>query len=174
MKAFAALYRELDATTSTRASRRAAALLRSRRARRCRMGGLLPRRRQAAPARADASCCALLAHEAAGLPDGCSTSATRRSATSPRPSRCCCRRPRDARRRAWRLDRTAPAAAAQADARGRVATRCAVLDELDRTSRFSDVKLITGGFRVGVSRLLVTRALAEHVGRSTPSASRSG
>jgi DNA ligase-1 len=33
--------------------------------------------------------------------------------------------------------------------------------ELDRTGRFVWNKLITGGFRVGVSRLLVTRAIAE-------------
>ena len=35
-------------------------------------------------------------------------------------------------------------------------------DELDATGRFLYVKLIGGGFRVGVSKLLVQRALAEH------------
>ncbi|MEO8740036.1 MAG: ATP-dependent DNA ligase [Casimicrobiaceae bacterium] len=35
-------------------------------------------------------------------------------------------------------------------------------DELDWNGRFLMLKLIGGGFRVGVSRLLVTRALAEH------------
>ncbi|MCM5681310.1 ATP-dependent DNA ligase [Schlegelella sp. S2-27] len=37
-------------------------------------------------------------------------------------------------------------------------------DELDWAGRFLLSKLIGGGFRVGVSRLLVTRALAEHAG----------
>jgi len=35
-------------------------------------------------------------------------------------------------------------------------------DELDTQGRFLMLKLIGGGFRVGVSRLLVTRALAQH------------
>lgn len=37
-------------------------------------------------------------------------------------------------------------------------------DELDTAGRFLLIKLIGGGFRVGVSRLLVQRALAEHAG----------
>jgi DNA ligase-1 len=37
-------------------------------------------------------------------------------------------------------------------------------DELDAAGRFLLVKLIGGGFRVGVSKLLVQRALAEHAG----------
>ena len=37
-------------------------------------------------------------------------------------------------------------------------------DELDSAGRFLLVKLIGGGFRVGVSKLLVQRALAEHAG----------
>jgi DNA ligase-1 len=37
-------------------------------------------------------------------------------------------------------------------------------DELDATGRFLLVKLIGGGFRVGVSKLLVQRALAAHAG----------
>jgi DNA ligase-1 len=61
-------------------------------------------------------------------------------------------------------------------------------DELDGAGRFLLVKLIGGGFRVGVSKLLVQRALAEHAGidaklvaqrmmgyteaRATPSAAR--
>jgi len=36
------------------------------------------------------------------------------------------------------------------------------VDELDSAGRFLLIKLIGGGFRVGVSRLLVTRALAQH------------
>jgi len=62
------------------------------------------------------------------------------------------------------------------------------LNELDAAGRFLLVKLIGGGFRVGVSKLLVQRALAEHAGldpkllaqrlmgwtdaRATPSAAR--
>jgi DNA ligase-1 len=38
------------------------------------------------------------------------------------------------------------------------------MDELDGGARFLLIKLIGGGFRVGVSRLLVTRALAQHAG----------
>jgi DNA ligase-1 len=37
-------------------------------------------------------------------------------------------------------------------------------DELDTLGRFLLIKLIGGGFRVGVSRLLVQRALADHAG----------
>lgn len=37
-------------------------------------------------------------------------------------------------------------------------------DELDASGRFLYLKLIGGGFRVGVSKLLVQRALAEHAG----------
>src|SRR6185436_2376654 len=37
-------------------------------------------------------------------------------------------------------------------------------DELDTTGRFLLTKLIGGGFRVGVSKLLVQRALAAHAG----------
>ena len=40
----------------------------------------------------------------------------------------------------------------------------AAWDELDAVERFLLVKLIGGGFRVGVSKLLVQRALAEHAG----------
>lgn len=40
----------------------------------------------------------------------------------------------------------------------------AAWDELDATGRFLLVKLIGGGFRVGVSKLLVQRALATHAG----------
>ncbi len=49
----------------------------------------------------------------------------------------------------------------------------AYADELDDAERFLLIKLIGGGFRVGVSKLLVTRALARHAA-SMPSASRSG
>lgn len=43
----------------------------------------------------------------------------------------------------------------------RIAAYC---DELDASGRFLLTKLIGGGFRVGVSKLLVQRALAEHAG----------
>jgi DNA ligase-1 len=40
----------------------------------------------------------------------------------------------------------------------------AYAEELDGAGRFLLIKLIGGGFRVGVSKLLVTRALAQHAG----------
>lgn len=68
------------------------------------------------------------------------------------------------------------------------AALAAAWDELDSAGRFLFVKLIGGGFRVGVSKLLVQRALAAHAGldprllalrlmgwtdaRATPSAAR--
>ena len=97
---------------------------------------------------------------------GCSTPATRRSATSPRRSRTCCRRRRatsDA--RPGRLGRGAPAAAARRSRRQSRRERVAAYwDELDAAGRFLLNKLIGGGFRVGVSKLLVQRALAEGAG----------
>jgi DNA ligase-1 len=45
-----------------------------------------------------------------------------------------------------------------------VAALASYVDELDAAERFLLFKLIGGGFRVGVSRLLVTRALAAHAG----------
>ena len=45
-----------------------------------------------------------------------------------------------------------------------VAALGSYVEELDTPERFLLIKLIGGGFRVGVSRLLVTRALAEHSG----------
>ena len=45
-----------------------------------------------------------------------------------------------------------------------LAALSAYVEELDTPERFLLIKLIGGGFRVGVSRLLVTRALAEHSG----------
>jgi DNA ligase-1 len=47
----------------------------------------------------------------------------------------------------------------------RKAAVLAAWDELDTTSRFLFNKLITGGFRVGVSQKLMTRALAQATGR---------
>ena len=42
-------------------------------------------------------------------------------------------------------------------------------DELDATQRFLFNKLITGGFRIGVSQKLITRALARATGQDEPS-----
>ena len=69
------------------------------------------------------------------------------------------------RRRPGRLGRGAPAAAAR---RCRPTSRpqriAGYWDELDTAGRFLLTKLIGGGFRVGVSKLLVQRALAEAAG----------
>ena len=48
----------------------------------------------------------------------------------------------------------------------------AAWDELDAAGRFIYVKLVGGGWRVGVSRLLVQRALAAHAGPWPGAASR--
>jgi DNA ligase 1 len=45
-----------------------------------------------------------------------------------------------------------------------LAALASYVDELDSAGRFVLFKLIGGGFRVGVSRLLVTRALSQHSG----------
>jgi DNA ligase-1 len=71
-----------------------------------------------------------------------------------------CRRPSTGRNRPGRLDR-----ARHRPLRGAApeAIRAALFtywDQLDTRERFLLIKLIGGGFRVGVSRLLVTRALA--------------
>ncbi len=102
---------------------------------------------------------------------GCSTSATRRSATSPRRLRY---------ESVGDLDETiallVPAKAAKWTSRSRLGRRTAAAwlvdsrrrhsvttgrgwDRLDSMTRFVCGKLITGAFRVGVSRLLVTRSL---------------
>ena len=63
---------------------------------------------------------------------------------------------------AWIEQRLLPLRGAEPD---RVAGQLgAWFDELDAPGRFLLVKLIGGGFRVGVSKLLVQRALAEHAG----------
>ena len=63
---------------------------------------------------------------------------------------------------AWIVDRLLPLRGLAADeAAERVG---GWFDELDAAGRFLLVKLIGGGFRVGVSKLLVQRALAEHAG----------
>ena len=93
---------------------------------------------------------------------GCSTRATRRSATSPRRSRTCCRRrsaTSDVGLAEWVEERLLPLRGlAPEEQAARVAS---YWDELDTAGRFLLNKLIGGGFRVGVSKLLVQRALAE-------------
>ncbi|HEX7441382.1 MAG TPA: cisplatin damage response ATP-dependent DNA ligase, partial [Caldimonas sp.] len=62
----------------------------------------------------------------------------------------------------WIEERLLPLRAASADEQ---AERIAgYWNSLDTTGRFLLIKLIGGGFRVGVSKLLVQRALAEHAG----------
>ena len=48
---------------------------------------------------------------------------------------------------------------------GRKAAVLAAWDEMDHTSRFLFNKLITGGFRIGISQKLMTRALAQATGK---------
>jgi DNA ligase 1 len=62
----------------------------------------------------------------------------------------------------WIEERLAPLRGLPADEQMRRIQ--AALDELDPPERFLLVKLIGGGFRVGVSKLLVQRALAEYSG----------
>jgi DNA ligase 1 len=62
----------------------------------------------------------------------------------------------------WMQERLLPLRDLDADAQ--IAHINAALDALDAAGRFLLVKLMGGGFRVGVSKLLVQRALAEHAG----------
>jgi DNA ligase 1 len=62
----------------------------------------------------------------------------------------------------WLEHRLLPLRAMPPEAQADAAS--AAWDELDTDGRFLLTKLIGGGFRVGVSRLLVQRALAEHAG----------
>jgi DNA ligase-1 len=63
---------------------------------------------------------------------------------------------------AWVEQRLLPLRGQPADAV--LATLAGCVDELDTAGRFLLVKLIGGGFRVGVGKLLVQRALARHAG----------
>ena len=63
---------------------------------------------------------------------------------------------------AWLTDRLLPLRGAPADQQS--AALRGWWDELQTDERFLLTKLIGGGFRVGVSRLLVQRALAQHAG----------
>ena len=62
----------------------------------------------------------------------------------------------------WMTERLLPLRGAPAEAVDQ-AVRSA-WDELDPLGRFLFIKLVGGGFRVGVSKLLVQRAVAEHAG----------
>ena len=145
---------------STRCKRYFAA----RRAARRRLGGVLPRRRQAAPGGAQRRAAAALACRRAGIADWLfdecyqavgdfaetmahvAAAAGETRATSAWPSGSssgCCRCA------AWR-PRSRPTRVASLLGRAR-----------QRTSGFLLIKLIGGGFRVGVRKLLVQRALAD-------------
>ena len=62
----------------------------------------------------------------------------------------------------WVEQRLLPLRGATPEAQAEAIQCC--WDELDTPGRFLLTKLIGGGFRVGVSKLLVQRALAEHAG----------
>ena len=167
LRRFAALYAELDATTATdRQGRCAEALLRRAPSRpmrpgRCTSWPVASRARWCPPA-----CCGHWPASAPASTTGCSRSAIRRSATWPRPSPTCCRRRARAATWAW------PSGSSSACCRLRDeppehaggAHRRVLGRARRRPSRFLLTKLIGGGFRVGVSKLLVQRALAEHAG----------
>jgi DNA ligase-1 len=83
------------------------------------------------------------------------------SATPPRPSPTSCRRRSATATSAWRCGWKNASAPCAAPIRARSAEALfEYWDELTWRERFLFVKLIGGGFRVGVSKLLVTRALA--------------
>jgi hypothetical protein len=168
VKHFAALYAALDRTTGTAEKvRTLSAYFAATPAADAAWAlsfliGRRPRRLSPPPASSSAG-----RHRGGGRSrSGSSRPATKRSATSPRRSRCCFRptgrgRPRPA---VARLDRGAAAAPAR-PARGaqREALLAAWRGHGPRRALAWN-KLITGGWRVGVSQNLVVRALAEQLG----------
>ncbi|HJV60571.1 MAG TPA: ATP-dependent DNA ligase [Albitalea sp.] len=70
--------------------------------------------------------------------------------------------PSDAPLSVWVEERLLPLRALPPDTQAQRIAAC--WDELDASGRFLLTKLIGGGFRVGVSKLLMQRALAEHAG----------
>ena len=164
MKAFAELYLRLDATTSSNAKLEAlrdyfaAAPAEDAAWAVYFLAGGRPR--QLVPTRVLRE----LATALAGLPDWLFERVTRPSATWPKPFRCCCRRPACQRRRPCTLGRSSSVALARPATRGNPATPAPLWAQLDRPSLMLCLKLITGSFRVGVSKLLVTRALAQLAG----------
>ncbi len=168
MKRFAALYRRARRQhRHRRQGGRAAALLRRRPRRpmrpgRCTSWPAASRARWCPP-----RCCARWPASAPASTTGCSRSATRPSATWPRPSRTCCRRPpRQQRRSAWPTGSSSACCRCAAPTRPSRPQRIARVagTSSTRAGRFLLVKLIGGGFRVGVSKLLVQRALRRHAG----------
>ena len=161
MEAFARLYAELDATTSTHAKLaaldayfRGAAAADAAWAAYFLAGG---RPRQLVPARVLRD----VAVAAAGLPrwlfdecyDAVGDFAETVAHVLPPPSRTS-----DAGLADWMSDRVLPLRGVDPET---IADRLrGYLDELDASGRFLLLKLLGGSFRVGVSRLLVTRALA--------------
>jgi hypothetical protein len=96
---------------------------------------------------------------------GCSKSATRPWATWPRPSPMCCHRTVRRRMWAWPNGWSSACCRCAACPKTRWRSVCAATGaELDAQGRFLLIKLVGGGFRVGVSKLLVQRALAAHAG----------
>jgi DNA ligase-1 len=165
MREFARLYAELDETTATNRKLDAlqtyfSARRRSTQPGRCTfLAGGKPRQSSA-----DQAAAPVRDRIRRRSTTGCSTSATTRSAIWPRPSPTSCRRRGTAATSACRLDGgTHPAAARRQPEHIRGAL-FAMWDETDWRERFLLMKLIGGGFRVGVSKLLVTRALAEVAG----------
>jgi DNA ligase-1 len=165
MRRFAALFEALDASTAT-GDKVDALRATSRRRRRPTPPG--PSISWPAASRARSCpprCCAPPPARRPASTTGCSTSATRPWATWPRPSPMCCRHRPGAATSAWRTgsrQRVLPCAAWPPDEQA--ARLRQAFDELDSAERFLLVKLIGGGFRVGVSKLLVQRALALHAG----------
>jgi DNA ligase-1 len=97
---------------------------------------------------------------------GCSTNAMTPLAIWPKPSPTSCRHPpaspaTSACRSGWRNASCRCEAPRRKHIRGAL---FAMWDETNWRERFLLMKLIGGGFRVGVSRLLVTRALGEVAG----------
>ena len=191
MRRFAQLFQALDASTATGDKVAALrALLRGRAGRRRGLGGVLPGRRQAAPGGAHGAAARRWPAAQAGIDDWlfdeCYQAVGDLAETIAHVLP-----PADgaARRGPGRLGRAAPAAAARPAAR-RAGRRAGRMRGTSSTppGRFLLVKLIGGGFRVGVSKLLVQRALAEAAGldaklvaqrlmgytdaRATPSAAR--
>jgi hypothetical protein len=165
MRRFAALFDALDASTAT--GDKVAALLRyfadapapdAAWAVYFLAGG---KPRQVVPT----ACCAAPPVPRPASTTGCSRPATRPWATWPRPSPTCCRRPRGAATAAWRTGSSSGCCHCAALAPEEQAARLRqALRRAGRAERFLLVKLIGGGFRVGVSKLLVQRALAQHAG----------
>ena len=175
MREFARLFAELDATTATNRKLEALqAYFSQRRAGERRLGGVLPGRRQAAPGRADQAAAPVRDRIRAArrlavrrvLPGG------RRPGRDHRPRPAAARAPRAT--SAWPSGCRSASAPCAAPIRPPSATALfGYWNELDTRERFLLTKLIGGGFRVGVSQLLVHARAVGASPRSTASWSRS-